>query len=183
MNAISLQLISDKPSVRPFGFKPRRRSFTALAIAAALTFGIAGTQALANGKDTKPEKDVRISVTYGHPGQYGPAVRYSNVPPSVYHHEHRRRHDHPRYGHYRHYDNYPVQPAPARYWVPAHQVWRSGVWLTIPGFYNTSYVEPIPPEVYEVQPRHVYPGWLWVRGHWHWSGGNWRWAPGIWVRI
>jgi hypothetical protein len=181
MNTTSQQSNSVKPMANRLSAASNKRSFTALAVAAALSFGAYGTQALANGKDTKPEKDVRISVTLGHPGHYGPAVRYSNVPPGHYHRGHR--YDHPRYGHSRHYDNYPVHSAPARYWVPAHQVWRAGAWLTVPGFYSASYVEPIPPEVYEVQPRHVYPGWLWVRGHWHWNGGNWQWARGIWVRI
>lgn len=77
-----------------------------------------------------------------------------------------------------HYD----QPQ-ARYWVPAHQIWRGGVWMTSPGFYTNSYVAPIPAPLYEPQPRIVSPGWLWVRGHWAWGGVEWSWAPGIWIRM
>jgi hypothetical protein len=148
--------------------------------------------------DDKKEKDLRISVHLGHPApvyyQRAPVqqVVVRPAPVVIYedrhdHHRHALHRGHGRYSHVdhghsnrgqSHYD----QPQ-ARYWVPAHQIWRGGVWMTSPGFYTNSYVAPMPAPLYEPQPRVVSPGWLWVRGHWAWGGVEWSWAPGIWIRM
>ncbi len=77
---------------------------------------------------------------------------------------------------------HPAYRAPV-YWVPAHNIWRGGVWVTVPGFYTSYYVGPIPAPYYEPEPRWTYPGWIWVRGHWRWGGIQWIWTPGTWERI
>jgi hypothetical protein len=97
-------------------------------------------------------------------------------------HRNNGRYSHIDHGHGHHRNSHYDQPQ-ARYYVPAHQVWRGGVWMTVPGFYTTNYVAPIPAPLYEPQPRYVTPGWLWVRGHWGWGGVEWNWAPGAWVRL
>jgi hypothetical protein len=152
--------------------------------------------------DEKKEKDLRISIQLGQPVpvyQYRAPVQPVLVQPApvvIYedrqhdsrghgrHNNHRNhgRYSHADHGHANHNHHYYDQPQ-ARYWVPAHQIWRGGVWMTSPGFYTTSYVAPIPAPLYEPQPRVVSPGWLWVRGHWAWGGVQWSWAPGVWVRM
>jgi hypothetical protein len=111
------------------------------------------------------------------------------TPVQVYetHHGHGHGRHKPHHRHHRHHGhsgaNYGHGYAPAQYWVPAHQVWRGSGWVTISGFYTTNYVRAIPAPVYEPQPSHVAPGWLWVRGHWRWGSVDWVWSPGAWVRF
>jgi hypothetical protein len=151
--------------------------------------------------DDKKEKDHRISVHLGHPGhvyQHRAPVQQVVVRPApvvIYEDRHHNGHRHGysshrnngRYSHvdngYRNHGNGHYDQPQARYYVPAHQIWRGGVWMTVPGFYTTNYVAPIPAPLYEPQPRYVSPGWLWVRGHWAWGGVEWNWAPGVWIRL
>jgi hypothetical protein len=80
-----------------------------------------------------------------------------------------------RHHHRRHYDT------PASYWVPAHNVWRRGAWVTIPAYYQANYVPAMPDIYYEAEPDYFSPGFVWVRGHWSWSGFEWHWNIGQWV--
>lgn len=132
-----------------------------------------------NGKPSKENKDLRVSIQLGHGANHHhrhvPAPVYrgvENAPPGYYRENHRGR------GYYR---NHGVQVT--QHWVPNHHVWRGGVWISIPGFYTTNYVPPMPAAQYELQPSRTYPGWAWVRGHWYWGGVEWIWTPGVWVRI
>ncbi len=171
------------------------KSFFMACVLAAAAVAWAGL-AEANEKDPK---HVRINVQIGQPApvyyQRAPVqqVVVRPQPVAVYQngypvqrdradYEHRgnghaygHRHGH---RHHAHYD----QPQP-RYWVPAHQVWRGGVWGTVPGFFTATYVAPIPAPIYEPRPRVVHPGWLWVQGHWAWDGLEWGWTRGAWVRL
>jgi hypothetical protein len=172
------------------------KSFLLACVVAAVAVAATG---LAQAND-KNEKDLRINVQIGNPAPgyyYRAPVQQVIVRPApvvVYedsHYGHGRHNAHRGHGHYnrghvvnnRGYSHVEYEQPAARYWVPAHQIWRGGVWMTVPGFYTASYVAPIPAPLYEPQPRYVSPGWLWVRGHWAWGGLEWTWAPGTYIRM
>ena len=125
-----------------------------------------------SGKDSSNPSNKHYDRGYGGPvyqqrgGYYVPApAQY----PSEYRHHHRHR------------DHYYQTPRRATYWVPSHQVWRGGIWVSLPGYYNESYVPPMPALVYEQTPRYAHPDFIWVRGHWAWGGISWIWNGGRWI--
>jgi hypothetical protein len=87
-------------------------------------------------------------------------------------------HGHHGYEHRRHYRHHH-----AAHWVPPHRVWRHSAWVTLPGFYHSAYVPPMPAPLYEEFPHHFPSGWLWVAGYWFWSELGWNWQRGNWVRL
>ena len=112
---------------------------------------------------------------YGNYGGYGPHQRVEYYDPAPIQFERGHGHGH---RHHRHY----YREAPrATYWVPSHQIWRSGIWVSLPGFYSDNYVPAMPAVVYEPAPRYAHPDFIWVRGFWAWGGVTWIWNRGHWV--
>ena len=132
------------------------------------------------GKDSVKPNNKHYDRGYGGPvyqqrgGYYVPAPVQAE--PEYRHHHHHRHRDRDRDR------DYQYRSAPrATYWVPSHQVWRGGIWVSLPGYYNESYVPPMPAVVYEPIPRYAHPDYIWVRGHWAWGGISWIWNGGRWI--
>ena len=129
------------------------------------------------GKDSVKPNNKHYDRGYGGPvyqqrgGYYVPAQVQAE--PEYRHHHHHHRH--------RDRDYYYRSAPPTTYWVPSHQVWRGGIWISLPGYYNESYVPPMPALVYEPIPRYAHPDYIWVRGHWAWGGISWIWNGGRWI--
>ena len=115
---------------------------------------------------------------YSSPG-YQQRVEYYEPAPVQY--EHGRRHGH---GHGHGHNKHRYQEAPrAVYYVPSHQVWRGGIWITLPQVYSDSYVPPMPAVGGERIPRYAHPDFVWVRGFWSWGGVAWVWNRGHWAGL